>query len=127
MRDFYEGWKPKKIKVEEPTPEQSAKFLNFVKKLRPWATQFWLIRLGIPHKRRVANAYKQCLNEISEDRVDSPYHMTAMLTEDERRAFKILHLYNADKDILFYAAAILCLRERFMFASTILDSITGTS
>ena len=123
MRDFYEGWKPKKIKPEEPTPEQSAKFLNFVKLLKPWAAQFWIIRLGIPHNKRVASAYTYALSQMTSGKVESPYHMTAMITQDESRAFKILYAYSADKDVLFYAAAILCLRERFMFASTILDSL----
>lgn len=123
LRDFYEGWKPRPIKAEVPTPEQSAKFLNFIKSLKPWAVNFWLKQLGKPHKQRVAESYKYALEQMTLGNVQTIYHMTAMMTPEEIRAFKILYTGSPDKDLLFYASALLCFRERFMFASAVLNSV----
>ena len=123
MRDFYDGWKPRAIKAEPPKPEQLAKFLNIVKNMKPWAAGFWINEISKTHSDRTAEAYRRVINSLTLKKANSPYHMTAMLTQEELRAFSLLYVYN-DKDILFCGGAILCLRERFMLASTIFQSLS---
>ena len=121
-RDFYDGWKPRAIKAEPPNPAQLAKFLNLVKTLKPWAASFWLTSVSRPHKHRVLFAYRLVLEVLEHNKEITPYMMTSMMTQDELRAFKALYTLN-DKDVLFCGAAILCIRERFMFCSAVHKSL----
>lgn len=124
MIPYFQGWHPKNVKFE---PASEAEKDAFIKFWEPHAQKysgsyaFWTITMCNRHRLNVSEAVKHILDFA--DKIENPEHMSAMMTQAEIREFKILHLLCAPREILVTASKLLCLRERYMFASAFLKSL----
>jgi len=124
MTPYFQGWHPKNVKFEPASQEEKNAFHRF---WEPYSQKyassyvFWSIIMCNTHKLNVSESFKYILDSIA--KIENPEHMTAMMTQAEIREFKILHMLCAPKEILATASKLLCLRERYMFASAFLKSL----